>query len=156
MQFNQFENFKVVAHHFVQYNHRTREFTEPFRLGGRLARIFAVDPTDRYAFVSSPDGSPADGGRSFSFYRIDLKTGRRDRDYTNEFSGTSSASPIVAGAAVLLQSHAKREGRTLTPREVRELLQRTGSPQAGNTGEQIGPRPDLRRALEALGAQHEE
>jgi subtilisin family serine protease len=80
----------------------------------------------------------------------------RDRDYTNEFSGTSSASPIVAGAAILLQSHAKREGRTLTPAEVRDLLRRTGTPQAGNTREQIGPRPDLRRALEALRTQHEE
>jgi subtilisin family serine protease len=77
---------------------------------------------------------------------------QRDRDYTNEFSGTSSASPIVAGAAILLQSYAKRDGRTLTPREVRDLLRSTGTPQAGNTREQIGPRPDLRRALAALGA----
>jgi subtilisin family serine protease len=81
---------------------------------------------------------------------------RRDRDYTNEFSGTSSASPIVAGAAILLQSHAKHEGRTLTPRQVRDLLRSTGTPQAGNTREQIGPRPDLRRAFAALRAQHEE
>src|SRR5205085_8506118 len=29
-----------------------------------------------------------------------------DRHYTGEFSGTSSASPIVAGAAVLLESYA--------------------------------------------------
>lgn len=73
-----------------------------------------------------------------------------DRDYTGEFSGTSSASPIVAGAAVLLQSAAKQAGRTLTPAEVRDLLKSTGTPQAGNTKQQIGPRPDLARALQKL------
>jgi subtilisin family serine protease len=44
-----------------------------------------------------------------------------DRHYTAEFSGTSSASPIVAGAAILLQSHAKRGGVVLTPSSVRAL-----------------------------------
>jgi serine protease len=74
-----------------------------------------------------------------------------DRDYTNEFSGTSSASPIVAGAAVILEGAAKQRGRVLSPEELRSLLQRTGTPQAGNTKQNIGPRPDLARALEALG-----
>ena len=73
-----------------------------------------------------------------------------DRDYTNEFSGTSSASPIVAGAAVVLQGAARAQGRVLSPAELRELLARTGTPQAGNTKEHIGPRPDLARALRAL------
>jgi subtilisin family serine protease len=70
-----------------------------------------------------------------------------DRHYTNEFSGTSSASPIVAGAAVLLESYARTRGQTLSPTEVRRILRETGTPQAGDTREQIGPRPDLRRAL---------
>ena len=39
-----------------------------------------------------------------------------DRHYTDEFSGTSSASPIVAGAAVLVQGLAKKRGKVLTPR----------------------------------------
>jgi hypothetical protein len=73
-----------------------------------------------------------------------------DRDYTNEFSGTSSASPIVAGAAVIVQGVAKQRGRVLTPHELRDLLRKTGTPQAGNTKENIGPRPDLARALNAL------
>jgi len=75
-----------------------------------------------------------------------------DRHYTNEFSGTSSASPIVAGAAVLVESYARNRGRVLAPREVRALLRETGTPQAGNTREQIGPRPDLLRALAAIPA----
>jgi subtilisin family serine protease len=81
-----------------------------------------------------------------------------DRHYTNEFSGTSSASPIVAGAAVLLESYAKQtRGQPLTPAAVRDLLRRTGTPQADGIGgstfapqQNIGPRPDLSRALEAL------
>ncbi|HEY5920643.1 MAG TPA: S8 family peptidase [Kofleriaceae bacterium] len=70
-----------------------------------------------------------------------------DRDYTGEFGGTSSASPIVAGAAILLESYAKQHGRVLTPHEVRDILRHTGSPQLGNTKQNIGPRPDLSRAL---------
>src|SRR6185295_1758360 len=42
--------------------------------------------------------------------------------YTNRFAGTSSASPIVAGAAALLQSlHIDRTGDPLQPREMRSL-----------------------------------
>ncbi|HUJ63141.1 MAG TPA: S8 family peptidase [Kofleriaceae bacterium] len=73
-----------------------------------------------------------------------------DRHYTGQFSGTSSASPIVAGAAVLLESYARRSGAPLAPAEVRRLLATTGTPQTGNTREHIGPRPDLARALGEL------
>jgi subtilisin family serine protease len=68
----------------------------------------------------------------------------RDRHYTGEFSGTSSASPIVAGAAILLEDSARRQ---LSPRAVRARLIETGTPQTGDLKEQIGPRPDLARAL---------
>jgi hypothetical protein len=80
----------------------------------------------------------------------DANTRFTDRHYTDEFSGTSSASPIVAGAAVLLQSFAKQQGKTLTPDEVRQTLRMTGSPQTSDPSQNIGPRPDLARALEQL------
>lgn len=73
-----------------------------------------------------------------------------DRHYTGEFSGTSSASPIVAGAAVLLQGFARSRGKVLEPKALRELLRRTGTPQAGDTKKHIGPRPDLARALSGM------
>lgn len=73
-----------------------------------------------------------------------------DRHYTGEFSGTSSASPIVAGAAVILEGIARSRGEWIAPRELRELLRRTGTPQAGDTREPIGPRPDLARAIPAV------
>jgi subtilisin family serine protease len=73
----------------------------------------------------------------------------RDRHYTGEFSGTSSASPIVAGAAILLEQATDHH---LQPRTLRTLLAETGSPQTGNTREHIGPRPNLRAILPAASA----
>jgi subtilisin family serine protease len=73
-----------------------------------------------------------------------------DRHYTGEFSGTSSASPIVAGAAILLQSFARSRGKVLDPIVLRELLRSTGTPQAGDTKKHIGPRPDLARAFRGM------
>jgi subtilisin family serine protease len=75
-----------------------------------------------------------------------------DRHYTGEFAGTSSASPIVAGTAVILEGIARTGGRVIAPRDLRELLRRTGTPQTGDTSQQIGPRPDLSRALRELDA----
>jgi subtilisin family serine protease len=77
------------------------------------------------------------------------------RKYTNAFGGTSSASPVVAGAAIALQGiHKARTGEVLAPRALRELLRQTGSPQTdgpyGPADDTIGPRPDLARAVRAL------
>ena len=74
----------------------------------------------------------------------------RDRHYTGEFSGTSSASPIVAGAAVILEGIARERGAVIAPAQLRDLLRETGTPQAGDTRKAIGPRPDLERAIRAL------
>ena len=74
----------------------------------------------------------------------------RDRHYTGEFAGTSSASPIVAGAAVLLEGIARSRNTIIAPAALRDLLRRTGTPQAGDAHQPIGPRPDLERAIRAL------
>lgn len=51
--------------------------------------------------------------------------------YTAAFNGTSSASPIVAGACAALQAHHKLTnfGAVLTPFEMREILRATGTQQ---------------------------
>jgi serine protease len=67
-------------------------------------------------------------------------------NFTAGFSGTSSATPIVAGAVALAQAAwIDWYGTPGTPQEIKVLLQTTGTPQAG--ADQIGPLPDLRAAL---------
>lgn len=69
--------------------------------------------------------------------------------YTHRFSGTSSASPFVAGSAALLQQAALRyRVEPLDPLEMRDLLRRTGRPAA--EGAQIGPLPDLAAAVDDI------
>lgn len=80
-----------------------------------------------------------------------LYNGGANALYTKTFSGTSSASPIVASAVVALSGIAKQRGITLTPRQMRDLLVATGTPQAGSGGK-VGPLPDLRAAIARLNA----
>jgi Subtilase family len=73
--------------------------------------------------------------------------------YTATFSGTSSASPIVAGSVACLQGRYKNlYGVPLTSDDARELLVATGTPQLGNTAQHIGPRPNLAGAFSAFTA----
>ena len=79
----------------------------------------------------------------------DLQGGaNEDLWYTDTFSGTSSASPIVVGALASLQGMLRASGRApLTPARARSCLRSTGSPQQDAPGrprtERIGNRPDL-------------
>jgi hypothetical protein len=76
--------------------------------------------------------------------------GTEDQWYTNTFSGTSSASPIVTGAAASLQGAARAAGLPdRTPLAMRQLITSTGTPQDPNS-KNIGPRPNLRAALNQL------
>ncbi len=110
-------------------------------------------------------GSPTTHGRlSYSSYgsRLDAQgwgsgvtsTGYGDafdpgdlrQRYTGSFSGTSSASSMVAGAVVAVQGALKGRGlRAATPLEMREALDATGTPQSGSG--QIGALPNLPAAL---------
>jgi serine protease len=68
--------------------------------------------------------------------------------YTRFFSGTSSAAPMVAAAAVAVQGRRRALGLPpMTAAQVAQLLRESGSPQRGLTGQNIGPFPDLYRAL---------
>lgn len=86
----------------------------------------------------------------------DLQGGvNEDLWYTDRFSGTSSASPIVVGALGSLQGVLRAAGRTLlTPATARDILRTTGSPQQDEPGrpatQRIGNRPDLRAAIARL------
>lgn len=68
--------------------------------------------------------------------------------YTNSFGGTSSASPIVAGAIALLQSlHEQHTGERLSANVIRDLLVSTGKPQTMIDSvpimQKIGPLPNV-------------
>ncbi len=75
--------------------------------------------------------------------------GDERQSYTRFFSGTSSASPIVASAVVSLQGiHRAATGEPMDPLELRQLLMDTGKPQGA--GGNIGPLPDMAAAVDSL------
>src|SRR5690554_302482 len=66
------------------------------------------------------------------------------------FSGTSSATPIVASCVIALLSRAKASNYILSPAEVRTILTTTGIAQGGDTSKPIGPIPNMMAALNYL------
>ncbi|KPV56835.1 serine protease [Paenibacillus sp. A3] len=86
----------------------------------------------------------------------DLQSGNDENKwYTDVFSGTSSASPIVVGVIACLQGILRAGGRALlNPKQARELLRSTGSPQQDATSrprtQRIGNRPDLRQLISRI------
>lgn len=75
--------------------------------------------------------------------------GDLSRWYSNSFAGTSSASPVVAGAVAQISSIAEAKGRTVTPEQMRAALVATGI--EGVANQRIGTLPQVPRALAALG-----
>jgi len=75
--------------------------------------------------------------------------GDKNQRYTSTFNGTSSASPFVASAAMVVQDVWEAfSGSRMTPLEMRDHLIATGIPQG--TGGHIGPLPNLRDAINEL------
>lgn len=76
----------------------------------------------------------------------DLFRSDDNHTYTANFSGTSSASALVAGAAAVIQSWYKNHTNSvLTPIQMRDLLIRTGTfPQLND---KIGPLPNVNNAI---------
>lgn len=67
--------------------------------------------------------------------------------YTN-FSGTSSATPIVASCAIVLQSYYHSlTGNYMTSVQMRNLLKLTGLPQGTGAAGNIGQFPDMQAAI---------
>ena len=81
---------------------------------------------------------------------LDPGTGPDDR-YSNSFSGTSSATPIVTGAGMVVQAmHENATGARLSPAQMRLILSNpaTGTAQGPMVAGNIGVMPDLRAILE--------
>jgi len=73
--------------------------------------------------------------------------------YTADFDGTSGASPIVAGAALILQGirqaalNRGTPGERFNPRELRDLLTANGTKSKSPATDKIGVMPDLRAMI---------
>ncbi|MBD0837993.1 S8 family peptidase [Streptomyces sp. TRM68416] len=75
--------------------------------------------------------------------------------YTDTFSGTSAASPVVVGALAALQGILKAADQSaMSPERARAVLRATGSPQQDAPGrpasQRIGSRPDIKSAVTHL------
>ncbi|KAF5131512.1 hypothetical protein E5D57_007867 [Metarhizium anisopliae] len=85
----------------------------------------------------------------------DLQGGvSQDLWYTDTFSGTSSASPIVTGSVLCVQGIRKNKGRRLlTSPQFQNLLRQWGSPQEPSPDapvtQRIGKRPNLKTLIPA-------
>ena len=74
-------------------------------------------------------------------------TGKSNTEYTAHFDGTSGASAIVAGVALIVQGIAQAAlGRRFSPRELRDLLKANGTVSA-TPADRIGVMPDLRAII---------
>ncbi|MFA2694932.1 S8 family peptidase [Bacillus mycoides] len=74
--------------------------------------------------------------------------------YTSSFSGTSSASPIIAGAAASIQGITKTNlGKVYTPSQLRDILSdpSTGTKSNDPASDKIGVLPDLKAIVSKLG-----
>lgn len=79
--------------------------------------------------------------------------GTSNTGYTPDFGGTSGASAIVAGAALIVQGIAQAAlGRRFSPRELRDLLTKNGTPSANPETDRIGVMPDLRAIITTIRA----
>ena len=77
-------------------------------------------------------------------------TGNLTNTYTPQFGGTSGASPIVTGAAILLQSWARERQHNYAPNDVRTLLSdgALNTPSANPPVDRIGVMPNLKRIIQ--------
>ena len=82
----------------------------------------------------------------------DLYGATNEERYTKKFFGTSSASPIVAGAAVLMESiyKAATGGQTLDHAELKGFLRYGATPSYDPPNDKIGVMPNLKQAVDFM------
>ncbi len=91
-----------------------------------------------------------EGVTSTGFGYLFNGNGDRNQYYTDVFNGTSSASPIVTGAAAVLAGVARASFLPFSPTIARNALVASGTPQGNPTSKHIGPLPNLSGAIPLL------
>jgi len=107
------------------------------------------DRVDCYAWGENVTTASGDG---------EVPTGAlEEQRYTNMFAGTSAASAIVAGAALLVQgvyqlpTPTRPAGERLSPRRMRQLLTAIPNSTGAPAGSKIGRMPDLAQLITVVG-----
>ncbi|MFK0268815.1 S8 family serine peptidase [Pseudomonas asiatica] len=117
--------------------------------GGLL--VGACYPTDGRKYGFSNFGHYASlinswGGEVTTTGSGDLQTlPGNNRNYTAKYHGTSSATPLCAGALALIQSYAKQQGTLLSPAAMKAILALSDN----NEGlpDKVGKRPNVKLAM---------
>jgi len=76
-------------------------------------------------------------------------TGNATNTYTTSFGGTSGASPIVAGSALIVQSWLIKRGQRYSPSQMRSVLSKPNlnTPSADPSTDRIGVMPNLQQII---------
>jgi len=76
-------------------------------------------------------------------------TGNATNTYTTSFGGTSGASPIIAGSALIVQSWLIKHGQRYSPSSMRSLLSNPNlnTPSADPSTDRIGVMPNLQQII---------
>ena len=73
-----------------------------------------------------------------------------DTLFNDDFGGTSGASPIIVGAAAIVEGVSQTKyGTPITPENLRNILAFGATPQGAPAGDNIGPMPNLREVIRA-------
>ncbi|MES2527587.1 MAG: S8 family serine peptidase [Bdellovibrionota bacterium] len=117
--------------------------------------VGAVGPTDKERLSFSNYGSRVDvsgyGRGVVTTGYGDLFNQAPERKYTARFSGTSSATPIVSGVVAVASSIAQENRKTITPKNMREMLRKSGVPQGPATLRQrVGNFPAIEQLIKKM------
>jgi serine protease len=117
--------------------------------------VGAVGPADKERLSFSNYGSRVDvsgyGRGVVTTGYGDLFNQAPERKYTARFSGTSSATPIVSGVVAVVSSIAKEHRKNISPKNMREMLRKTGVPQGPATLRQrVGNFPSIEQMLNKI------
>ncbi len=134
---------------------------DPGFLDSGAIMVGAADPSTRARLGFSNYGSRVDcfawgSGVTTTSASATLSSGKAT-GYTHGFNGTSSASPIVAGAAVALNAMMRaRIGVPYGPADARRILTAVSGSTASNTpaSDKIGRMPDLRKIFDTVVRHH--
>ncbi len=149
---NDLDRFKLGNRNIFQKGNRYFRDSGSIMVAGATSHV----PHERmkYSNFGSRIDCYAWGENVFTCGNLPGISGWATNTYTNQFSGTSSASAIIAGVAISVQSIAEINfGCRLSPRLMRNLLSNEDFGTASREGiikDKIGIMPDLKKIMKYL------